>query len=436
VGLWSWLSGAGAIPNTTVGTPPSVGPAYSPGDPDGVDVVDIGTPNEGRMAAFVPSPWDGWPASWASPEWGQLGPKFDELVDVAWAALDLNASVLSSMPVYRTRNGQVLPATTWMANPDPMIYTAWPEFAKQLFWDWQGTGEAFVLPMSRTAEGWPYNFRVIPPWLINAEMGTGENAGRREYTLGALDVTADILHLRYKSTTASARGTGPLQSRSAGVRLIAAAVLARYASELASGGGIPKYVLEVETQLTEAQANALKEQWWASRMADLGEPWKPAVLSGGAKAKPLQLDPEKMMLNEVAAYNDARISNLLGVPAFLLGLPGGDSMTYSNATSLFDFHDRRYLHTAATHVMTALSGWALPRGQAVELNRDEYSRPPLLERATAYEKLAALGALNAEEIRIMERLVDAPGASDDEDVTVDEGTDDVAAQALTGGGRS
>ena len=60
------------------------------------------------MAAFVPSLWEGWPAEWASPQWSQLGPKFDTLVDTAWAALDLNASVLSAMPVYRVRNGQVL----------------------------------------------------------------------------------------------------------------------------------------------------------------------------------------------------------------------------------------------------------------------------------------------------------------------------------------
>lgn len=107
-------------------------------------------------------------------------------------------------------------------------------------------------------------------------------------------------------------------------------------------------------------------------------------------------------------------------------------MTYSNATSLFDFHDRRFLKPAAVHIMTALSGWALPRGQSVELNRDEYSRPPLKERAEAYEKLVALGALSSEEIRVMERLVDAGTAP-----TADESDEDlVAAEALTGGGRS
>jgi hypothetical protein len=82
--------------------------------------------------------------------------------------------------------------------------------------------------------------------------------------------------------------------------------------------------------------------------------------------------------------------------------------------------------------MAALSGWALPRGQSVELNRDEYSRPALLERATAYEKLVAVGALSSAEIRVMERLTDA----DLPDEVPDDGEDLVAAEALTGGGRS
>ena len=329
------------------------------------------------------------------------------------------------MPVYRVRNGKVLPATSWMTNPDPDIYTDWSEFAKQLFWDFQAVGEAFVLPMARAADNWPYALRVIPPPFVTAEMADG----RRTYKIGSLDVTDDILHIRYKSTTDTARGIGPLESGRA--RLVQIGVLARYAEEIGNGA-IPKYVLETDQLLTADQAKDLQEQWWASRMANLGEPWKPAVLSGGAKAKPLQLTPEQMSLIEQTQLSEARIAVLLGVPPFLLGLPTNESMTYSNVSQVFDFHDRRYLKTAATRVMSALSGWALPRGQSVELNRDEYSRPALLERASAYEKLAALGVLSSAEIRVMERLVDAAVPDD----TINEGEDLVAAEALTGGGRS
>jgi HK97 family phage portal protein len=424
MGFWSWLSGAGAVPNSTVGDPDSVGPGYRPGDPNGVELEPASGPVQNRMAAIVPSPWDGWPATWASPAWGSGGSKLDDLVDVAWAALDLNASVLSAMPVYRTRSGRVLPAPSWMGNPDPDIYTDWSEFAKQLFWDYQ-IGEAFVLPMSRAADGWPYNFRVIPPPLVTVEM----NAGRRVYKIGSLDVTGEILHIRYKSTSDTARGMGPLESGR--TRLVAASVLARYASDFAASGAVPKYTLDTDQPLTTAQADELLDRWWSARIGNMGEPFKPAILSSGLKANPLQLSPQEMGLTDLAQYNEARISVLLGVPPFLLGLPSNESMTYSNVSQIFDFHDRRYLKTAATRVMSALSGWALPRGQSAELNRDEYSRPSLKERAEAYKILSEIpDVLSGAEIRVMERLVDADQPTDGD------GEDLMAAEALTGGGRS
>lgn len=275
-------------------------------------------------------------------------------------------------------------------------------------------GEAFVLPMARGADGYPFNFRVIPPPLMDVEMG----GGGRVYKLGGLDVTGEVLHIRYKSTTDSARGVGPLEAGRA--RMVAAGVLARYATDLAEGGGIPKYVLQSEAKLTPEQAKNLLDQWWASRMANLGEPWKPAVLSGGVTAEPLQLNPQEMALHDLGQWNESRIAVLLGVPPFLLGLPsGGDSMTYSNVSSLFDYHDRASLRPKALHVMSALSAWALPRGQSVELNRDEYSRPALKERAEAYKTLVEIGALSAEEVRAMERF-----------------TSTESAEALSGGGRS
>ena len=98
----------------------------------------------------------------------------NKLIDTAWNCLDLNASVLASMPVYRMSSGQVGPPMSWMTNPDPMVYTSWQEFAKQLFWDYQ-MGEAFVLPMAHAADGYPLRFRVVPPWLeILSDSGIGK----------------------------------------------------------------------------------------------------------------------------------------------------------------------------------------------------------------------------------------------------------------------
>jgi phage portal protein BeeE len=64
------------------------------------------------------------------------------------------------------------------------------------------------------------------------------------------------------------------------------------------------------------------------------------------------------------------------------------------------------------HVLRALSYWALPRGQAVELNHDEYSRPSFEQRADAWPKLIAAKVVSPEEVRMYERFQGEPTSED------------------------
>ena len=60
--------------------------------------------------------------------------------------------------------------------------------------------------------------------------------------------------------------------------------------------------------------------------------------------------------------------------------------------------------------MSALSNWALGPGRAVELDRDEYSRPELPQRAQAYKTLSEIvpvdgQAIGPEDVRRIERTL-------------------------------
>jgi hypothetical protein len=112
-----------------------------------------------------------------------------------------------------------------------------------------------------------------------------------------------------------------------------------------------------------------------------------------------------MALLDLAQHNESRICVLLGVPPFLMGLPsGGDSMTYSNVSSIFDYHWRAGLKPKANTIMEALSGWLLPRGTTIELNRDAYVQPPPLERAQTWQILIGLGIVTPEQVQAIERF--------------------------------
>jgi HK97 family phage portal protein len=394
--FWTWLKGtSGGTPNANgapVGPPPA-----DAGDPNGFEFDT--TPTFTRALPFPqPSGWAGWPAEWNVPSW-DFASRYNELVDVAWACLDLNSSVLSSMPVYRTRQGVVIPPTTWMANPDPTIYTSWHEFAKQLFWDYQ-LGEAFVLPVARGFDGYPLTFRVLPPWMVHVEM----KGGVRRYNLGGSagpDITDEVLHIRYKSTTDGAHGVGPLEA--AGGRMLTAGVLAKYVREIATTGGVPYYTLETDQELEDGDAQDILNAWVTNRAAN---PGAPPVLDSNLKLKThMAMAPRDMAMMELSEFNEARIAVLLGVPPFLVGLSSGtNSMTYSNVSQVFEFHDRASLKTKASNVMAALSWWALPALQHAELNRDEYTRPSFEVRATAWTQLIAAGVMSVEEVRMAERL--------------------------------
>jgi hypothetical protein len=408
MGVWSWLTGgvnhAGEIPNAnSPSTPSTVGAGEADGDPHGVEIV--GPTIESRaLPSFYPSPWAGWPSGWSTPNWDGES-RFNELVDVAWACLDKNSSVLSTLPVFRSKNGKVIPPASWMINPDSTIYSSWSEFAKQLFWDFQ-LGEAFVMVMSRFSDDYPMRFRVIPPWAFHIEFVDG----LRRYRIGGStgpDVTEDVLHIRYKSTTDGAHGVGPLEV--AGGRMLTAGLIAKYVREMASTGGVPTRTIEATESLTTDEAQALMDAYMKARVQNSAAP--PVFDSGAKLVDHPAVSPKEMAMHELEQFNESRIAVLLGVPPFIVGLPsGGDSMTYSNVSSLFDFHDRQTLRSLEESVMGALSFWALPLGQRVEINRDEYTRPAFDQRADAWSKLIASGVVTPEAVALYENFQGtAPG---------------------------
>ena len=318
--------------------------------------------------------------------------------------IDFNTSVLASMPPYLVNAAPTLSAD-WLRNPDPDVYSCWEEFCKSLFRDYW-LGEAFVLATARYSTGWPARFHVVPPWTVQVELN---GSGRRRYSIGEIDVSPDMLHLRYQSTVDDAHGHGPLEAGQ--YRAVAAQTLIQYSTGLASQGGIPSSILTHPNQLDDDQAAALQEKWLAARLRKLGEP---AVLSGGVTWEATQMNPKDMAMLELLDAHDRRICHLLSLPHQLVGVPsGGDSMTYANMLMWLDLHWRAYLRPHAQIMMSGLSEWLLPRQTRVELNRDAYVQPEPLQRAQTAEILNRIRdedgkpVLSVDQIQQAERLTNS-----------------------------
>lgn len=400
-------------PPTTTNPPGTYNPvSVGPDASDGFGNTHVMGPG-GTVGPAPVSAWSGWPDGWATPLWNQgtsgiIG-AWGRLADVVFAAVDLNASILATMPPYVVKGVTLQPSPTWLENPEPLVYTSWSAFAKELFWSFESTGEAFVAATARYADtNLPRRFMVVNPAFVSID----QVGGRRVYSIAGVEQNdGDVLHIKYASWPGDLRGHGPLEA--AGARLLAVEALARYSTALADNGGLPPAVIKYGKRVTRAQMRQMQADYVEARRSALGVP---AILADGAELDAQTSGVRDMALTDLQRFNEARLSVLLGVPPTLLALPSGDSSTYTNSTNIFDFHWRAGLRPKAAAVMAALSGWALAHGTGIELNRDEYIRPGMFERSQAYSMLISSGVLTPVEVRAMERYT---------------GLGDAVAQALT-----
>lgn len=406
-------------------------PPPDPDAPVNVHGHDSAVPHQEQNWVMYPqgspplqaSRWDGWPVGWIPP-WSNWSDGMAQRVSTVFACIDLNARTLGTMPAYLTKDGQTLPPPLWLRNPEPEVYTGWVEWMKLAVTSYQLRGEVFVWATARYSDGFPARFVILNPDWMSVDWVDG----RRSFRLGGEELDpADVLHIRYSTWPGDARGHGPLEA--AARNLIGAEAMERYAANLATRGGVPWAILKHPANLNATQAQTFQNRWVESSQRRDGAP---AVLSGGIELELLSLSPKDMALLELRQFDEGRICALLGVPPFLVGLPsGGDSMTYSNVSSLFDYHWRATLRPIAGTISDAMSNWALPGRTGLEFDRDEYVRPALGERAQAYSVLHGIvdngtPAISVEEIRRAERF-------DTASATLTQPDPGDAAVVLTGG---
>jgi len=360
-----------------------------------------------EQAGYMPEvqAWAGWPTGWETPSWNQMG-GFPRLVSTLWTCIDLNTRQLASFPVYGMKGVKMVALPEWQNNPEPEVYADWVEFAKQLFNTFQSCGEAIIWATARYSEssgGYPARFMCLNPQWVNIERKDGDI----EYSVGGRQLERrDVCHIKYQTMPSNLRGIGPLEW--AARSIVSAASLERMATDMAAKGGIPWAVLKSPRKLNATEARELQASWVAGATSRNGAP---AVLSGTLELDTVTLSPREMALLDLRIFDETRIAAALGCPAYLVGLPMPDGLTYANATQLLDFHWRTTLRTLAGAVASALSNWLLPRGTRLEFNRDEYVRDDPQARATTYATLFGIvdekgnRAMTVDEIRLAERFL-------------------------------
>lgn len=384
-------------PDTPATTYGAAEPVIADGDALGAALPYTGGPS------LVPSPWSGWPSAW-QPAWttggGTIGGTIGSRVSTVFSCTALNANALGSMPVGITERGRPIDPDQygWTENPDPRLYSGWGEFIVQAVLSLLTRGDLFVHATAWNFETLlPESFMVLDPDQVSCVF---DEDGLRRYTIGGADVYPwDLAHVRYLTAAGWPTGLSPLQGAAANLR--AAGALENYGAELAEGRGIPWGVLTSEQRLTARQTYEARRQYLEASATRGGAP---AVLGNGLKLDTLTISPRDMALLDLEVFHEQRIAAAFGVPPYLVGLEQPGGFTYTNATSLFDFHWRGALRPLGRKITEALSAFALPRGRRLHVNAGDYVQPSLVERSTGYKAMHEAGALSTDEWRALEGL--------------------------------
>jgi HK97 family phage portal protein len=391
----------------------------------------------GPASGWHAEAWAGWPDAWATPfygePWSGTGYGRDPTssrVSTAVTCVDLNSRQLASFPTYGVKGSTPFTLPAWSTNPEPELYSSWSEFMHAVVNSLELRGEAFTYATARYADtegGRPRRFAVLNPDAVGVEWIDG----RREYLIDGDPVDrADVAHIKYQSWPGRLHGISPLEwsARS----LATSGALERYASALATRGGVPWAVLKSPKNINAKQAEDAQNTWVAASQRRDGAP---AVLGNAFELAPLSFSPRDMALLELREFDERRICAAFGVPGYLVNVAMADGLTYANASQLFLHHWTATLRPLAQMIAEVWSAWLLPAGSRLEFDPDRYVQPPPGERAATDAVLFGLvdpatgqRAKSIDEIRASWRFHPTDSTS-----SSSSGDDLVQVQRLTGG---
>jgi HK97 family phage portal protein len=170
--------------------------------------------------------------------------------------------------------------------------------------------------------------------------------------------------------------------------------------------GIPAGYLKVTSpNLTEAQADALR-QAWTEKHGTLPGQRDIAVLNAVTDFVAVQIDPETMQMGDARRQSTLDVANAFGVEPYMLGLPS-DNSTYANIESRMRHFVQFTLLPWARRIEGAMDS-EFPQGTELVLDLDSLTRADTSNRIAYYESGLTNGWLTVEEVREAEGLPDIP----------------------------
>lgn len=301
---------------------------------------------------------------------------------------------------------QVLPP--WVEEPSTILTRK--EFLTQVMTSLLLRGNAYVLTY-RDERAFVTNMDVLHPDEVEPYLAGGRLWFRVSGQGGFSP--QEVLHIRGLMLPGSLVGLDPItyQAQSIGLGLAAQ----KFGSSFFRNGAMPSAVVEVEDEISEVGVRLLK-RGWDEMHRGAGKSNGLAVLTEGAKFKPITVTPDQAQFLATRQFQVPDIARFYGVPPHLLADASGSTSWGSGLAeqgqnyvthALKDWTDR----LDASFTWLARSERPTQRGQKrvfIHLELDHLTRGSFSDRISTYRTGLEAGIWNLDEVRSYEGLPPLP----------------------------
>jgi HK97 family phage portal protein len=327
---------------------------------------------------------------------GELVNEYTAFASSALAgAVTLLADAIAVMPLelLRDRGGRTerLPTPSVLLRPND--HQTMFDFVHQTVMMLALHGCAYIYAPRKAGE-LPPEMKNIHPNQIKPVMDVTSSSlyydiGKERYTPN------EIRAIHWVIFPGQTRGLSPLEIQRNTIGMGIA--MDRFLSQFYGEGATPSSVLETEQQVTQQQADLLRQTWEDSHVKHR----RPAVLSGGLKWRSITTSASDMQMIQHRESIIRDIARAYRIPLNLIAGSGGDSQTYQNVEQSGINFVRYTLMPWMRRIEDAISEM-LPLTQKVRFNADEFMRADITTRVRAEQVQIMSGTLSPNEARQME----------------------------------
>ncbi len=335
-------------------------------------------------------------------------------VNAVYSAVSLIADTISTLPLdcFIRIDGQrraFRPKPSWVEKPDIALPRV--AFYNSVIVSLLLDGNAFIRVFSNRA-GEVVNLVVLNPRTVTIKRNA---QGRLVFTVEGEEKTLsqeEMIFIPDVLRPGTIRGVSRVEALKENFGL--ALALEKFASTFFGNGTNLSGVIETDSQLTKEQAENLRNSFDnAHRGWRRGH--RTGILSGGAKFKTTQIDPESSQSIEARRFAVEDVARAFNIPANMLNIPG--TTTYASVEQnniQFITHTLRpivqKLEDAFSPLMTRYPG-----GETafIKWNLDGLARADIQARTSAYSTMIQSGVMSINDVRRLEDMsdIDDPAAS-------------------------